>query len=40
MSNIWSPENAGSIWVATMAFGVLFFAFWIFLQSRLLQGGL
>ena len=35
MSSIWSPENAGAMWFATMVFGVLFFAFWIFLQWRI-----
>jgi hypothetical protein len=34
-SGIWSPENAGALWLATMAFGLVFFAFWIYLHWRI-----
>ncbi len=33
--DMWGQENAGALWAAMMAFGVLFFVFWIYLQWRI-----
>ena len=35
MHGFWGPENAGALWMATMLFGAVAFAFFIFLQWRI-----
>jgi hypothetical protein len=35
MSDIFSVENAGAMWVATFVFAFLFCVFWIFLQWKI-----
>jgi len=35
VTSIWSPENAGAMWVATTVIAVAFYLFWIFLQWKI-----
>ncbi|MBY0563960.1 MAG: hypothetical protein K2P58_07215 [Hyphomonadaceae bacterium] len=34
MTDIWGPEYAGAMWVATFAIALGAFVFWVFLQWR------
>lgn len=35
MNSIWSPENAGTMWVVTIVIALLACAFWILIQWRI-----